>query len=157
VRVVKAVAIAVAAVVLLVLALPVANWAYVKLASVDRDAYVRANERILNSLPVFPRARELARGSSGYQDNGDFGIFDKTTAADAAARGLRLASGRVNVRPRRAAVASSVEAVRSVSREAVHRRRKGEDLEARHRREADRVPVATTVGCAEENPPRRRT
>jgi hypothetical protein len=38
VRVVKAVAIAVAAVVLLVLALPVANWAYIKLASVDRDA-----------------------------------------------------------------------------------------------------------------------
>ncbi len=74
-RVVKAVAIAVAAVVLLVLALPVANWAYVKLASVDRDAYVRANERILNSLPVFPRARELARGSSGYHaDNGDLGI-----------------------------------------------------------------------------------
>jgi hypothetical protein len=59
VRVGKAVAIAVAAVVLLVLALPVANWAYVKLASVDRDAYVRANERILNSLLVFP-----ARGSS---------------------------------------------------------------------------------------------
>jgi hypothetical protein len=83
VRVVKAVAIAVAAVVLLVLALPVANWAYVKLASVDRDAYVRANERILNSLPVFPRARELARGSSGYHaDNGDLGIFDKTVGYD---------------------------------------------------------------------------
>ena len=79
----KAFAIAVALLALLILALPVANWAYVKAASVDRDPYVRANQRILDSLPVFPGARLLARRSSGYQaDNGDLGIFDKTIGYD---------------------------------------------------------------------------
>jgi hypothetical protein len=83
VTVVKAFAIAVAVVVLLVLALPIANWAYVKVASVDRDSYVRANTRILAVLPVFPTARELARGSTGYHgDNGDLGVFDKTIGYD---------------------------------------------------------------------------
>jgi hypothetical protein len=80
---VKAFSIAVAVLVLLILALPVANWAYVRVASVDRDPYVRANQRILDSLPVFPETRVLARGSSGYHpDNGDLGIFDKTIGYD---------------------------------------------------------------------------
>jgi hypothetical protein len=38
--------------------------------------------RILATLPV-PRARGLARGSTGYHaDNGDLGIFDKTIGYD---------------------------------------------------------------------------
>jgi hypothetical protein len=79
----KAIAIAVAVLVLLILALPVANWAYLKTASVDRDPYVRANQRILDSLPVFPGTRVLARGSTGYHaDNGDLGLFDKTIGYD---------------------------------------------------------------------------
>jgi hypothetical protein len=83
VTIVKAIAIRVTVFVLLVLAVPVANWAYVKVASVDRDPYVRANQRILDSLPVFPQARVRARGSSGYHaDNGDLGIFDKTIGYD---------------------------------------------------------------------------
>jgi hypothetical protein len=85
-------------VVIFLLALPVADWAYRRLASVDREPYVRANTRILDSLPVFPGARELARGSTGYQiENGDLGIFEKTIGYDtgidyALPRGTRRAA-----------------------------------------------------------------
>lgn len=59
---------------LLILALSLAGC-----SSVDKRAYVRDNERILDSLPVFPGAREIARSSYGYHaDNGDLGVFDRT-------------------------------------------------------------------------------
>jgi hypothetical protein len=75
----KVLALIAAALVVLILALPLADWAYSRLTAADRGPYVRDNERILNSLPVFPGARELARGSAGYHaDNGDLGVFDRT-------------------------------------------------------------------------------
>ena len=44
-------------------------------SSVDKAVYVRDNERILDSLPVFPGARQIARGSYGdHADNGDLGL-----------------------------------------------------------------------------------
>jgi hypothetical protein len=50
---------------------------------VDRGSYVRADQRILDSLPAFPGTGVLARGSTGYHaDNGDLGIFDKAIGYD---------------------------------------------------------------------------
>jgi hypothetical protein len=61
---------------------PAGEWIYLRLTAVDRQPYVRDNERILNSLPVFP-ARELARRSAGYHaENGVLGAFDRTIGYD---------------------------------------------------------------------------
>ncbi len=78
-KLLKAGAIASVVLVLLLLALPVEDWAYRRLTAPDKAPYVRDNERILESLPMFPGAREVARDSYGYHgDNGDLGIFDRT-------------------------------------------------------------------------------
>lgn len=90
--------VALAIVAVLVAALPTADWAYRRLASVDKAKYVRANERIFDSLPTFPGAVELVRGSSGYHANdGDLGVFDRTIGYDtgidyAVPRGTRWAA-----------------------------------------------------------------
>jgi hypothetical protein len=66
----------------LIVALLLGEWIYLRLTAVDRQPYVRDNERILNSLPVFP-ARELARRSAGYHaENGVLGAFDRTIGYD---------------------------------------------------------------------------
>jgi hypothetical protein len=42
----------------LIVALLLGEWIYLRLTAVDRQPYVRDNERILRTLPVFPgRAR----------------------------------------------------------------------------------------------------